>query len=295
MKFDIDSLRALQTVVDTGSVQAAADQLHISRSAVSWKLKRLQERTGCKLLEKEGRRLRLTDDGQELLAYGRQILDLHDAAVKRFQPGGTPQVVRIGATEGAGSAPIIETVAPWFHSLHPDIELRIKVEQPTIVDEWLADAQIDIAVTFALDDDVSQDDVVLSSEDLVWAHSPGVDIDGLTSIPLITWGSRSISARVGTQVLTETGIQHHVAYELPSSAAVWSAIAKGAGVTVADRAEICQANVATTGPPQLPALPHISYVLRRNPATTNNPLVGLIADQIKASFESSVASSPGRG
>ena len=80
MKFDIDSLRTLQTVADTGSLQAAADQLCLSRSAVSWKLKRLQERTGCTLLRKDGRRVRLTDDGQELLAYGRQILDAHDAA-----------------------------------------------------------------------------------------------------------------------------------------------------------------------------------------------------------------------
>ena len=73
MKFDIDSLRTLRTVADTGSLQAAAEQLCLSRSAVSWKLKRLQERTGCTLLRKEGRRLRLTDDGHELLAYGRQI------------------------------------------------------------------------------------------------------------------------------------------------------------------------------------------------------------------------------
>ena len=114
MKFDIDSLRALQTVVDAGSVEAAAHQLCVSRSAVSWKLKRLQERTGCKLLEKEGRRLRLTEDGHELLAYGRQIIDIHDAAVRRFQPVNSPYVVRIGATEGAGSAPILDTVAPWF-------------------------------------------------------------------------------------------------------------------------------------------------------------------------------------
>jgi DNA-binding transcriptional LysR family regulator len=284
MKFDIDSLRALQTVVDAGSVEAAADQLCISRSAVSWKLKRLQERTGCKLLEKEGRRLRLTEDGHELLAYGRQIIDIHDAAVRRFQPVNSPYVVRIGATEGAGSAPILDTVAPWFRRTHPDVELRIRVEQPAIVDEWLTDGAIDLAVTFALDEDVSPDDVVLASEDLVWAHSPGLDITELSSIPLITWGSRSFSARVADRVLTAEGLEHHVGYELPSSASVWAAITSGAGVTVADRAEIAHSDIATTGPPLLPELPRINYVLRRNPATAGHPLVRLAADQLKASF-----------
>ncbi len=284
MKFSIDSLRALQTVADTGSVQAAANQLCISRSAVSWKLKRLQERTGCKLLEKDGRRLRLTDDGHELLTYGRQIIDIHDAAVQRFQPAGSADVVRIGATEGAGSAPILDTVAPWFRDHQPDVELQIRVEQPAIVDEWLDDGHIDLAVTLALVEDVLADDIVLMSESLVWAHSAELDVAELSSIPLITWGSRSFSARVAGQVLTANGIEHHVSYELPSSSSVWSAVASGAGVTVADEAEIAHADIATTDPPLLPELPHINYVLRKSPAAASDPLALLAADRIKASF-----------
>ena len=284
MKFDIDSLRTLQTVVDTGSVQSAADQLCISRSAVSWKLKRLQERTGCRLLEKAGRRLCLTDEGEELLTYGRQIIDIHDAAVQRFRTVGSSEVVRIGATEGAGSVSILDTVAPWFRLEQPEVELTIRVEQPATVDEWLADGHIDLAVTLALDEDVLPDDVVLFSEGLVWAHSHALDIAALTSIPLITWGSRSFSARVAGRELTANGIEHHVGYELPSSSSVWSAIANGAGVTVADKAEIAHLDIATTGPPLLPDLPHINYVLRKNPATADDRPVRLAADQIKASF-----------
>ena len=284
MKFDIDSLRALQTVVDTGSVEAAADPLCISRSAVSWKLKRLQERTGCKLLQREGRRLRLTDDGHEFLTYGRQILDIHDAAVRRFQPLDTSNVVRIGATDGAGSAPILDTVVPWFRRQRPDVELRIRVEQPATVDEWLADGHIDLAVTLVLDEEVSPDDVVLSTENLVWAHSPGIDVTELSSIPLITWGSRSLSARLAAQVLTAAGMKHHLGYELPSSTSVWSAVTSGAGVALANQAEIDHADIATTGAPLLPELPHVNYVLRQNPATTDDPLQRLVADQIKASW-----------
>ena len=96
MKFDIDSLRTLQTLADTGSLQTTADHLHLSRSAVSWKLKRLQERTGCTLVRRDGRGLRLTDDGHELLTYGRQIIDAHDAAVRRFTPIDTGGTVRVG-------------------------------------------------------------------------------------------------------------------------------------------------------------------------------------------------------
>ena len=47
MKFDLESLRALVSVADTGSMTTTAEILNVSQSAVSWKLKRLQERAGA--------------------------------------------------------------------------------------------------------------------------------------------------------------------------------------------------------------------------------------------------------
>ena len=284
MKFDIDSLRTLQTVADTGSLQAAADQLCLSRSAVSWKLKRLQERTGCTLLRRDGRRVRLTDDGHELLAYGRQILDAHDAAVRRFLPLDTTGVVRVGATEGASSTPLLDTVAPWFRRHGPDIDLRISVDQPTTIDEWLADGRIDVAVTLALESDIGTDDVVLSTDDLVWAHSAGIDVAELASIPLITWGPKCLFAPLARRSLTSAGVEHRVCYELPSSASVLTALSNGAGVALVNAGLLAGTDIATTAAPQLPALPRVAYVLRQNPATADEPLPRVVAEQIRSSF-----------
>ena len=284
MKFDIDSLRTLRAVVDAGTLQAAADRLCLSRSAVSWKLKRLQERTGCNLLRKEGRQLRLTDDGRELLAYGRQILDAHDAAVRRFLPIDTTGTVRVGATEGACSTPLLDTVAPWFRRHGPEVELRVSIEQPATIDEWLTDGRIDLAVTLALEDDVGTDDVVLSTDDLVWGHSAGIDVRELGSIPLITWGPRCLFAPLATRALSTAGIEHRVCFELPSSAAVLTALATGAGVSLVNQGLVTGTAIATTGPPRLPSLPRVAYVLRQNPATVDEPLQRVVADHILASF-----------
>lgn len=285
MKFDIDSLRTLQAVADTGTLQAAADQLCLSRSAVSWKLKRLQERTGCTLLRKEGRRLRLTDDGRELLAYGRQILEAHDAAVRRFLPLDTTGLVRVGATEGACSTPLLDTVAPWFRRHGPDVDLRISIDQPATIDEWLAEGRIDVAVTLVLEDDIRADDVVLSSEDLQWAHSAGIDVTELGSIPLITWGPKCLLAPLATRSLSSAGIEHRVCFELPTSAAVLTALTSGAGVALVNAGLLTGTNIATTSTPQLPALPRVAYVLRQNSATVDEPLQRVVADQIQASFK----------
>lgn len=284
IKFDIDSLRTLQAVADAGTLQAAADQLCLSRSAVSWKLKRLQERTGCNLLRKEGRRLRLTDDGRELLAYGRQILDAHDAAVRRFLPIDTTGTVRVGATEGACTTPLLDTVAPWFRRHGPDVDLRISIDQPVTIDEWLTDGRIDLAVTLALEHDIAADDVVLSIDNLVWAHSAGIDVRELESIPLITWGPRCLFAPLATRSLSEAGIDHRVCFELPTSAAVLTALTSGAGVALINEGLLAGSNIATTNAPQLPALPRVAYLLRQNPATVDEPLQRAVADHIRASF-----------
>lgn len=285
MKFDIDSLRTLNTVAETGSLQAAADKLHLSRSAVSWKLKRLQERTGCHLVRKDGRRLRLTDDGHELLTFGRRILDAHDAAVQRFVPLDTTGVVRVGATEGACSTPLLDTVAPWFRRHGPDVDLRISIDQPATLDEWLHEGRVDIAITLALDHDIGDNDVVLARDSLVWAHSPGLDITELTSIPLITWGPRCLFGPLATQRLTTAGIDHRICFELPTNGAVRTALINGAGVALANRSTIADADITFTGSPLLPDLPDVAYVLRQNAAIATSRLHQVVVDQIKASFQ----------
>lgn len=284
MKFDIDSLRTLQTVADTGNLQAAADQLCVSRSAVSWKLKRLQERTGCRLVQREGRRLRLTDDGVELLTYGRQIIDAHDAAVRRFLPIDGTGTVRVGATEGASSTPLLDTVAPWFRRNGSDVDLRISIEQPMTLDAWLDEGRIDIAITLVLDDRIRDDDLVLQRDELVWAQSPGVDFLAEPPLPLITWGSRCFYGALACRLLSAAGIEHRVSFELPTIAAVHTALVHGAGIALLNRGIVADTDLATTGAPTLPAAPRVAYVVRTNPITADSPLVRLVVEQIRSSF-----------
>lgn len=60
--------RAFEAVGRLGSVRLAADELHVTPGAVSQQLRKLQEELGVALLEKDGRRLRLTDAGRQLMA-----------------------------------------------------------------------------------------------------------------------------------------------------------------------------------------------------------------------------------
>ena len=80
LKIDIESLRTLRAVVDTGSFTLAADALGMTQSAVSHKVKRLEERVGLDLVVR-GAVVTATADGADLLRFADRIVGAHDEAV----------------------------------------------------------------------------------------------------------------------------------------------------------------------------------------------------------------------
>ncbi len=81
---DLTALRSFMTVAETGGVTKAAGQLHLTQSAVSMQLKRLEEAMGLSLLDRSGRGIALTQQGELLLSYAKRLLALNDEAWGRL-------------------------------------------------------------------------------------------------------------------------------------------------------------------------------------------------------------------
>jgi DNA-binding transcriptional LysR family regulator len=77
---DLGRLRALHAVASYGTVLAAGDALHCTPSAVSQQLAKLERETGARLIEKDGRRLRLTEAGRVLAEHAERVLATVDEA-----------------------------------------------------------------------------------------------------------------------------------------------------------------------------------------------------------------------
>ena len=73
-------LRTFLEIVDSGSFATAAERLALTPSAVSGHMRRLEQIAGASLLARTTRRLELTQAGDTLYAYGRNILDLEREA-----------------------------------------------------------------------------------------------------------------------------------------------------------------------------------------------------------------------
>lgn len=129
MKTTLDELLALRTVVDTGSITAAAEQLGQTVSGISRALRRLEDKLGTTLLNRTTRRLSLTEEGHAFLARARAILAAVDEAEeqmasRRRQPAGRLRV-------NAAVPFMLHVVAPLaagFQALYPLIELELNTD-----------------------------------------------------------------------------------------------------------------------------------------------------------------------
>src|SRR6201998_3315147 len=95
---DIAPLRSLVAVADCGGFHRAAAALHLSQSAVSQHLRKVESVVGEPVVERSGRGIVFTEVGQKVLRHGRTILAAHDTALDDL--GATEhKLVTIGATE----------------------------------------------------------------------------------------------------------------------------------------------------------------------------------------------------
>ncbi len=81
---DMATLRSFTAVAEQGGVTRAAASLHLTQSAVSMQIKRLEEQLDMKLFERHNRTLSLLPAGEQLLSYARRILEMNDEAVSRL-------------------------------------------------------------------------------------------------------------------------------------------------------------------------------------------------------------------
>ena len=78
-------LAVVQQVEQQGSLTAAADVLHVTQSALSHSMKKLEQQLGTAIWLREGRSLRLTQAGQYLLAVANRVLPQLDLAEQRLR------------------------------------------------------------------------------------------------------------------------------------------------------------------------------------------------------------------
>jgi len=263
MKLDVESLRALRLVVDTGGFTEAAGLLGLTQSAVSWKIKRLEERVGVGLV-KRGQVVEATPDGEDLLGYADRMLAAHDEAVKHLSRSELSGIVRIGSNEDLDTRNVSEILAR-FSRAYPNVRLDIRMQLSGVVCEWFDAGDVDLAVVQIIDGGPygpTPDDIALWTEPLRWVHGRRATFDLAEPLPLITFGEGCAYGDDMIEALGRAGLRWHHAFASMSLAGVQSAVAEGLGVAALNDRNITAEMVVFEPGGRASALPDVSYVIR---------------------------------
>lgn len=179
---DIVLLRTFLEVVDSGGFALAADNLALTPSAVSGHIKRLEQTAGVSLLSRTTRRLELTQAGETLYAYARNIVELEREARARLH--GTPirDRLRIGASEDFASA-WLPRVLQRFRRWHPEASIELKVGITTDLLRQQAQGRTDVVFGKQCRR-VGDDGELLWEEPLVWAAATAIELPAGEPLPL---------------------------------------------------------------------------------------------------------------
>ncbi|MFO1055638.1 MAG: LysR family transcriptional regulator [Dongiaceae bacterium] len=119
-------LRLFRAIAQEGGLTRAAGQLHLSQSALSVQLQKLEQQLGHALFERRGRRLELTEAGRIALDYADTVFQAGDELVStlRGQPGSSRQVLRVGALTTLSRNFQLEFLGPLLR--RPEVELVVR-------------------------------------------------------------------------------------------------------------------------------------------------------------------------
>jgi LysR family glycine cleavage system transcriptional activator len=139
----LTNLRAFEAVARTLNFGAAAEELHVTQSAVSRQIKGLEDELGAQLFVRGTRHVQIAPDGQTLLRAVEPLLAKLDASVQGIRRARGRQRVSVTTFASFGSLWLLPRIEAFQRS-HPDIDIRVSAQ------DALADLEQDTELDLAL-------------------------------------------------------------------------------------------------------------------------------------------------
>jgi DNA-binding transcriptional LysR family regulator len=115
---DLDAVQAFIRIAELGSFTHAAEAMRTTQAAVSLKLKRLEARFGCRLIERTPRYVQLSAQGAAFLEHARELLAVHDKALAVFA-GARQRLTICGIRGKAATDSVVRRPPIPIESGHP--------------------------------------------------------------------------------------------------------------------------------------------------------------------------------
>jgi DNA-binding transcriptional LysR family regulator len=230
---DLDAVQAFVRIAELGSFTRAAEAMRTTQAAVSLKLKRLEERFGCRLIERTPRYVQLSAQGAAFLEHARKLLAVHDRALAVF--AGARQRLTIGISDHVAGPELPALIARM--NVHPQLLIEIRIGSSGDLLQSFDRRELDTVIVRL--EAGRSDGEIITEEKFGWFASPSWQHRAGESLPLATMAEPCGVRALAGQLLDAAGVP-------------WTEIFVGGGVAAVAAAVMAGLGVAALAPRMLP-------------------------------------------
>ncbi len=267
MHVTLRQLQIFDRVAQYRSVSRAAQELHLTQPAVSMQLRQLEDQIGLVLLEQIGRRLHLTEAGEDLWSHARRVAAEVDELIATMQARRGMQRGRVRLAVVATANYFVPTAIAAFRRRHPMLGVELAVGNRQAVFSLVADHAIDLAIAGQPPDGVEclaepfldNPLIVIAAPEHALAGRKRISVAEISVEPFVLREPGSGTRGALLRHLAEQGVEPRIVSELPTVEAVKQAVQAGLGIGVVS-AQSVELEVQTG---RLVILPVSSFPLMR--------------------------------
>jgi DNA-binding transcriptional LysR family regulator len=238
---DSRQLRAFRVLARTGSFTQTARELHLTQSGISHSMKALEGETGCRLLDRLGKKVVLTQAGEQLLQHAEKILSEMEAAresLKQLGKWGRGRL-RLGASTTACQH-LIPPVLREFKESFPDHAISLEPgDTPELVAALLTQ-RMDLALTLEVDKEPQLEFLPLFTDELQfivsaqhpWARAGRAEREDIPRQSYILYSKSSITFRMVEKYFRSEEMVLNTVLEVGSMEATKELVKLGLGISI---------------------------------------------------------------
>lgn len=279
---DVDAVQAFLMVADLKSFTRAAELMDSTQSAISLKIKRLEDGVGRRLLERTPRQVRLSAAGTAFLEPARQFVAAHQGAMASF--GVKPRRLVVGVSHHVVGAELPGLLKQLGRSV-PGLVMEMRVASSADVLEDFDRGRLDVAIVLRHDNRRLDGEVILN-ESFGWMAAPDFDWQAGEPLRLATQAAPCSVRQMAVDALTEAGIAWTEVFVGGGVMTIGAAVSAGLAVAALGQ-RVAPRDTADVGARLgLPPLPSREVVLH---ATATDPQARSALRALRAALQASAA------
>lgn len=243
---NIESLKLFCLVVDEGSISQAARLSFVSQPAVTRQIRQLEETYGARLFERRSGKLTLSQYGETLYPYAKEIVEDFKRSFEAIQEitGTYETVLNIGASLAIGEY-LLPGLLGEFSKKFPDLRFNLSIGNTSAVIAQLESNHLDISFVEGIVENeelitekfIDDELILVTSAEHHWTEKKQIQLTDLVNENMIWREAASGTRKLISEILLDKGILDNIqsAMELGSYQSIKSAVEADLGVSILPR------------------------------------------------------------